>query len=160
MNTLRLIFTCLMMTLCAGASELDGLPIKPPKDWQLCLSLGGAPWEVRFRVRIDQTGELSVEKLDPKAKEAGFQAIFSGKLPPEDAGGIYEAAAKSLQSFRFPQQPNDLADGTSVAVGLTIYKRTVTMTFGGLQDARKASPEIARILDAINKRLPEKSKIW
>jgi len=151
--TLILVFLC-----CTLSTFAQQLPTKPPSAWSINLNTGGAPWEIQFRVTIEQDGNIRIEKKDKRAPE--FKQIHDGHLPEAQLKEIYSHTVSALAGFRFRDAPSDVADGTSLRLSLSAYGTSMQIGIAGLQDAGAAGEHVKAVLKLMNENIPKDAKVW
>src|ERR1044071_7787142 len=80
----------------------------PPSEWTLSLKSGGAPWEKRFEVELDQTGKLALTENNSDKLPGDPVTKLNVNLPAGVVREIYEQAWLALREFRFPDKPDEL----------------------------------------------------
>ena len=88
------------------------------------------------------------------------RAKLTVSLPAKDAQEIYEHALKAFREFRFPEERIERNDGTNLTLRLMTYDRTLEMQFFHIGRPEEESPEVAKVLSLINKRLPQEHQVY
>ena len=150
-----------LLLLCSVAACGQALKsaAAPPSEWTLSLKSGGAPWVKRFEVGLNQSGKLAVTEHDPAKSPGDPVTKLSVNLPAGDVREIYEQAWRALREFSFPDNPDEVADGTSLTLLLSANGRSLEADYH-LGHIETEAPEVARLLALINKHLPEEHQVY
>jgi len=151
--TALLIFAFGVLALHAQTSEQP----RPPAEWSLWIKSGGAPWEKKFEVQLDQSGSLDVVEEDKTKIPNDPITKLTRKIPANELRQIYEQALTSVQNP--PKSNEELRDGTWMTVKLTSRTKVSMVSFhiGLLQEE---APNVAKLLSLINKHLPAEHQIY
>jgi hypothetical protein len=134
-------------------------PLQQPSGWMLMLKSGGMPGTTQIHVRLHPSGHLVITENDGRATSGDSVVEFSAKVPPADVQEIYERTWKILKEFRFPEEPDQLNDGTFISLGLHANGRGLSANFHVAQ-AGCEIPDVARVMALINKHLPKERQVY
>ncbi|HSE32592.1 MAG TPA: hypothetical protein VLA93_13550 [Pyrinomonadaceae bacterium] len=148
-----LIFAFGVFVLHAQTSEQP----PPPAEWSLSIKSGGAPWEKKFEVQLDQSGSLQVVEEDKSRLPNEPITKLARKIPVNDLKQIYAQAWVSVQNA--PKSNEELRDGTWMTVKLTSGAKATVISFhiGLIQEE---APYVAKLLSLINKHLPAEHQLY
>lgn len=151
--TALLIFACVVLGLHA---QTNAQP-RPPAEWSLWIKSGGAPWEKKFEVQLDQSGSLDVVEEDKTKIPNDPITKLTRKIPATELRQIYAQALVSVQNP--PKSNEELRDGTWMTVKLTSRTKVSMVSFhiGLLQEE---APNVAKLLSLINKHLPAEHQVY
>ena len=133
---------------------------KQPAEWSLSLKTGGAPWEKKFEVALNQAGSLLVTEEDPRKMPNDTTSKLTIKLPAKDAQEIYEHTLKAFREFRFAADKVERADGTNLTLQLSANGRVLIMQFFHIGQTEEESVEVASVLSLVNKHLPKEHQVY
>lgn len=153
---LTLIFAC---SVILQAQRKTSVPEHPAK-WSLSLKTGGAPWEKKFTVELNQSGNLIVVEQDPVKMPADTTSKLTATLTVTEAQQIYEQALKAFREFRFAEKQVELADGTNLTLQLSANGGVLVMQFFHIGQTEDESVEVATVLRLINKHLPAEHQVY
>lgn len=129
-------------------------------EWTLFLKTGGAPWEKKFELTLDNTGALTLTEDDSSKMPEPTTSKVVLKLPTNDTQAIYEQALKAIREFQFPKKTQELADGTNLTLQLTVHRRALTIQIWHLGLTEEELPEVAKLLVLLNKHLPKEHQVY
>jgi hypothetical protein len=156
-TTAALTFIVFCIVLTHG--QVSVVPDKQPAEWSLSLKTGGAPWEKRFEVELNQSGNLTVTEQDPGKTPNDPVTKLKADLSTKDAQEIYEQTLKALLGFRFPDKDAKIQDGTTLTLNLSANGRGLMAVYHvGMTE--EEIPEVARVLALINKHLPKEHQVY
>lgn len=153
---LTLIFAC---SVILQAQRKTSVPEHPDK-WSLSLKTGGAPWEKKFVVELNQSGNLIVVEEDAVKMPADTTSKLTATLTATEAHEVYEQVLKAFREFRFPKEEVKLADGTNLTLQLSANGRVLVMQFFHIAKTEDESVEVATVLRLINKHLPAEHQVY
>jgi hypothetical protein len=155
--TTALAFILFCIVLAHG--QVRVAPTAQPAEWLLSLKTGGAPWEKKFEVELNQAGSLTVTEQDPNKTPKGPVTKLKADLSTKDAQEIYEQALRALLQFRFPEEDAKIRDGTSLSLTLSANDRALT-AFYHVGTTQEEIPEVAKVLTLINQHLPKEHQVY
>jgi hypothetical protein len=156
-TTAALTFIVFCIVLAHG--QVSVVPGKQPAEWSLSLKTGGAPWEKKFEVELNQSGNLTVTEQDPEKTPNDPVTKLKANLSTKDAQEIYEQTLRALLGFRFPDTDAKIQDGTTLTLKLSANGRGL-MAFYHVGMTEEEIPEVARVLTLINKHLPKEHQVY
>ena len=153
----------ILMVIAACSVVLQGqtktsVP-KPPANWSLTLKTGGAPWEKKFVVELNQSGSLVVNEEDPAKMPADPKSKRTVNLTPAQAQQIYEQALKAFREFRFEGEEGR-RDGTNLTLQLSANGKLLEMQLFHISPIDDEIVEINALLSLINKHLPPEHHVY
>ena len=150
-----------LILLCSGLAhgQVNVVSNNQPAEWSLALKTGGAPWEKKFEVELNQSGNLAVTEHNPDKTPNDPVTRLKANLSTKDAREIYEQALKALLGFRFPARMPDIRDGTILTLQLSGNGRGLMATYH-IAIAEEEIPEVAKVLALINKHLPKEHQVY
>jgi hypothetical protein len=151
---LVLIATCSALVL--GQSQTP----KRPAEWSLRLETGGAPFEKKFEVELNQSGKLVMKEEDTGGVPGERAWGITRDVPPKDAAEIYDQVLRAFREFRFTEEDVKRHDGTNLTLRLRAHGRVLVMQFFHMGRAEEESPEVAKVLSLINKYLPQGHHVY
>ena len=129
-----------------------------PAQWSLSVTCGGAPFEKKFKVELNQTGLLSVIEEDPARLPNDTITKLTAKLPAKDLQEIYQRTLLVFERLG-GQEKNEVVDGSWINVELVTGGRTLARGYHVGQTEEEA-PEVAKLFALINKHLPKEHHIY
>lgn len=154
--SLTLIVACSVILQAQRKTTIQEQPAK----WSLSLKTGGAPWEKKFVVELNQSGSLTVVEQGPHKMPADTTSKLTATLTATEAQQIYEQALKAFREFRFAKEEVKLADGTNLTLQLSANGRVLVMQFFHIGQTEDESVEVATVLRLINKHLPAEHQVY
>ena len=133
---------------------------KPPAKWSLSIKTGGAPWEKKFAVELNQSGSLVINEEKPGTTRDDQRSKFTVNLTSTETQQIYEQVLKAFRDVRFAEKQGEVADGTNLTLQLSANGKLLVMQFFHVGQIQDESPEIAAVLSLINKRLPAEHRVY
>jgi len=155
-SALALIVVCSVMLHGQAKNSVA----KQPAEWSLSLKTGGAPWEKKFEVELNQAGSLVVTEQDPQKMPDDTTWKLAITVPAKDAQEIYEQTLKAFREFRFAEEKVERADGTNLTLRLSANGRVLIMQFFHLGQTEEESVEVARVLSLVNKHLAKEHQVY
>jgi hypothetical protein len=145
-----------MLALCLASVLGQGQASKQPAEWSLRLETGGAPFEKKFEVELNQSGNLVVKEQSPD----GAPGNITRNLSRGDTQEIYTQVLRAFHEFRFAEEDVTRHDGTNLTMRLKAFDRVLVMQFFHMGRAEEESPEVAKVLSLINKHLPQEHWVY
>lgn len=152
-----------MLVLLAACSAIvlgQGQTPKRPAEWSLRLETGGAPFEKKFEVELNQSGKLVMKEDDPGGMAGERAWGIAREIPPKDAAEIYDQVLMAFREFRFTEEDVKRHDGTNLTLRLRAHARVLVMQFFHLGRVEEESPEVGKALSLINKHLPPEHHVY
>jgi len=148
------IFCATPSVACAKNSQSN-----QPAEWSLSLTSGGAPWDKKFKVELNQAGVLSVTGEDPPKLPNNPTTKLTIKLSSNDVQEIYEQALLAVQPVPGAQKKNEIADGTRINLELVMPGRKLARGYHvGLVE--EEAPAVAKLFGLMNKHIPKEHHIY
>jgi hypothetical protein len=149
-----------VLALCAAFTLGQGQAPKQPAEWSLRLETGGAPFEKKFEVDLNQSGKLVMKEEDPGGAPGERAWGITRDVPPKDARKIYDQVLRAFREFRFADEDVKRHDGTNLTLRLRAYGRVLVMQFFHMGRAEEECPEVGKVLSLINKHLPQEHHVY
>lgn len=159
MKKITVALTSILFCVAVAHGQAGVTPGEQPAEWSLKLKTGGAPWEKKFEVELNQSGNLTVTEQDPEKTPNDSVTKLKANLPTKDARDIYEQTLRALHGFRFPEKDAKIQDGTTLTIKLSANGRGLT-AFYRVGVTEEEIPEVARVLTLINKHLPKEHQVY
>ena len=143
------------------------------KSWKLLMTIqgGGGLEALRFgwhSVQVDSSGSATVRKhsglqggidvFDEKAIAASNAAvIFNDSITEDQRKAVFRAASAAINNFELqPKRGARAEDGWRVTLKIRTERREVSVGARELATVAGAGEDVPRLVEAINKFLPEK----
>ena len=149
-----------VLALCSAFALGQSQTSKQPAEWSLRLETGGAPFEKKFEVELNQSGKLVVREDDPGGAPGERAWGITRDVPPKDAREIYDQVLRAFREFRFAEEDVKRHDGTNLTLRLSAYGRVLVMQYFHLGRAEEESPEAGKVISLINKHLPQEHHVY
>lgn len=158
---MKLLIVCLILITISHAcviGQTNSGQAKPPSEWSLSLKTGGAPWEKKFEVEVNQSGLLRVTEQDPVKIPKDPITKLTIQLPAGNAQEIYQQGLLAAQKVGVKER-DDFADGTWMTIKLVSDGKDLTASyhFGQVQEE---APNVAKLFALINKHLPTEHHVY
>jgi hypothetical protein len=143
------------------------------KTWTMLMTVqGGGGLEAKLigwqSVQVDSDGRLTVRKhsghqgrinlFDEEAiANSKATVIFRDSTTAEQRTALFQAAAAAINNFELqPERETRSEDGWRVTLKMTAGRREVSVGARELESVRQAGDDFLRLIEAVNKFLPEK----
>ncbi len=167
-NIIILFFIIALFVSCKNSKDKEINKPKKNTIWSVNIDIWGAPWDDAFYVEINNTRDsvsvkqlISVDDTIKNITTHKVKKITSFRITESQKDSIYNITKRFFDCLHFPEsEEGRVMDGPKLSIEL--YKNNVALQckFYNLTDIKKASPEIAELIEFINSKLKKEDHIY